>query len=89
VSTPRHFPNYSFTLVEVQNGEEHRRLAPLLSTSTLSLGYDNSKFKRRLGVARGGCLDSYPLLSYIYKGCHGLFSLGIGPMPPGTDLGTE
>ena len=30
-------PNYSLTLVEVQNGEERRRPAPLLSTSTLSL----------------------------------------------------
>ena len=32
--TPALLPNYSFTLVEVQNGEEHRRPAPLLSTST-------------------------------------------------------
>src|SRR6185437_6695410 len=34
---PRHFSRTTLTLVEVQNGEEHRRPAPLLSTSTLSL----------------------------------------------------
>ena len=70
--TPALLLNYSLTLVEVQNGEECRRLAPLLSTSTLSLSEEplNQREGLKLHLVDVKlnlvvCLDSYPLLSYI------------------------
>ena len=65
---PALLPNYSPTLVEVQNVEKSQRPAPLLSTSTLSLSKHNSKHKRRLEVEHLVDVFIWSPPSTIYSG---------------------
>ena len=64
------------------------RPAPLLSTSTPNL------CKATLNSRESLCEHLMDVLiltpsSHMYRGCHGLFVPGMGPMPPGTAFAIE